>query len=96
MGETRNNSVRILEEDFSDTGKLDNNRRPIVHAFIVERVGDGVVLAKYRATETVMVTKEVKNPKTGAVTLKNEETEISGEEAAKRACITNGWKIARN
>jgi len=88
--------VRILEEEFSDTGKVDANKRPIVHSVIIERVGDGVVLGKYRERETVLGQREVKNPKTGAVTLKTEEVEISGMEAAKRACTVNGWKIARS
>jgi len=93
---TRFNQVRILKEDYPDTGARDDRGRKIQHAYSVVRVGDGVTLAKYREKEIVLeqVAQTVKKGEEPFTKL--EEVEISGMEAAKRTCKTNGWDIAKN
>lgn len=92
----RFNQVRILKEDYPDTGARDDRGRKIQHAFSVVRVGDGVTLAKYRETEVVLESVKQKVKPGQEAFSKMEEVEISGMEAAKRTCKTNGWEIAKN
>ncbi len=84
----RSSRVQIVQEDFPANPELDHMKRPIKHDVAIVRVGDGVVLGKYRATETVMEFAE----KDGSRRLA--EVEISGVEAAQRACRANGWVVA--
>lgn len=83
----RFNQVSILDEDQESKGVVDANGREIAHSVIVIRNGDDAVLAKYRAKEHI-----TDRDKSGKLI----EKEISGRAAAKMACDTNGWKIARS
>lgn len=83
--------VRIIEDEGIDTGKVDDNGRPIVHEVFIVDSSNGETLAKYQAKEHTFA--EEKDPKTGKVD--RVQKTISGKEAAKRAAEINHWQIVR-